>query len=103
MSKKIPAPPYILRLLLELGGRCRVSRKARGLTQEDLAKLADVGLSTIHAIEGGHDGVSMGNFMKVLYALGLLSQFDEILNPARDPQVVEYATRKLSARTTRDH
>lgn len=103
MSKKLPAPPYILRPLLELGRRCCIARKARALTQEDLARLADVGLSTIHAIEGGHDGVSMGNFLKVLYALDLIAQVNDILDPARDPLVVEYAAQKLSGKTANGH
>lgn len=99
----MPPPPYILEALLSLGGRSRVARKARGLTQEDLANLADVGLSTIHSIEGGYDGVSIGNFLKVLYALDSLYQFDDILDPVRDPHVVEFATRKLSRGVENGH
>ncbi|WP_286745142.1 helix-turn-helix domain-containing protein [Aquabacterium sp. UBA2148] len=96
MSKIRTPPPWVLRTLASLGERCKIARKARSLTQAQLASLADVGTSTIYAVEGGNDGVSIGNFMKILHALDQLEQFEEILDPSRDPMITEFAVRKLS-------
>lgn len=97
MSRIRTPPPWVLRTLASLGERCKIARKARSLNQAQLASLADVGISTIYAVEGGNDGVSIGNFMKILHALDQLEQFDEILAPSRDPMVTEFAVRKLSS------
>ena len=95
MSKKLMAPPWVVRTLVALGERCKIARKARGLTQEQLARLADVGISTVYGVEGGHDGISIGNFMKILHALDQLEQVNDLLNPSRDPLVTAFAVRKI--------
>ena len=84
--------------LIKLGARAAIARKARALTQADLAQLADVGVSTVASLEAGYHGVSVGNFLKVLKALDLLEQVDEWRAPARDPSVVSVATKKLAVR-----
>lgn len=93
-----PVPLLIRKSLLDLGGRIATARKARALTQIDLAQLADVGLSTVSSLEGGHDGVSIGNLFKVLKALRLLGQADQLLAPELDPDVVQFAVKKLKGR-----
>lgn len=91
-----PTPVLVQRSLAALGGRVAVARKARGLTQVQLALTADVGVSTVAALEGGHHGVSLGNLLKVLAALDLLAQADGWLLPAHDPAVLAYATDRLA-------
>ncbi len=91
-----PTPVLVDQALLGLGERLVLARKARELTQADLARLADVGLSTVAALEGGHAGVALGNALKVFKALGLLAQIDELLAPARDPALVQYAVSRLT-------
>jgi DNA-binding XRE family transcriptional regulator len=78
-----------------LGVRATMARKMRGLTQEDLSHLADVSTSTVRSIEDGAEGVAMGNFLKVLQALGLLDQIETLLDPGLDPETVAYAQRKI--------
>lgn len=74
--------PVLVRSALDgLGQRVAAARKDRRLTQTELAHLADVGLSTVVSIEGGHDGVSVGNLFKVLDALDELPQLELLLNP----------------------
>ena len=72
-----------------------MARKMRGLTQEDLGHLADVSTSTVRSLEGGAEGVAIGNFFKVLQALGLLAQAEKLLDPRDDPETVAYAERSL--------
>lgn len=59
-------------VLLALSARVRVARRARLLTQADLASKAGVGLSTVVAIEKGTPTVQMGYWLMVLWALDLL-------------------------------
>jgi hypothetical protein len=81
--------------LERLGTRIMMTRKLRGLTQEALGHLADVSTSTIRAMEDGAEGVALGNFLKVLQALGLLGQIEKLLDPRDDPETVAYARRHL--------
>ena len=91
-------PVLVERVLLEVGSRVALARKARELTQADLAQLADVGVSTVASLEAGYHGVSLGNFLKVLKGLDLLEQADGWLAPALDPAMVRFATKKLGGR-----
>ena len=76
--------------------RATVARTARSLTQADRARLSNVGLSTISSIEAGHDGVTLASLLKVLSALDLLEQADQIFCLEKDPAIVEYGREKLS-------
>lgn len=102
MTRSLPKPTPVLihKALIGLGERLGAARKARGLTQAELAQLADVGVSTVASIEGGHDGVAIGNVFKVLEALRLLGQVEQLLAPERDPELVNFALRTLKSRNT---
>ena len=90
-----PVPVLVQKGLVGLGSRIAIARKARALTQADLARLSDVGTSTVPSLEAGYHGVSVGNLLKVLKALGLLTQVDNLLTSSMDPAVVSFAARKL--------
>lgn len=90
-----PVPVMVGSALERLGLRVAMARKLRGLTQQELAHLAGVSISTLRSMEDGADGIAMGNFFKVLQALGLLSQADKLLDPREDPETVAYAERQL--------
>lgn len=81
-----------------LGQRVSHARRVRNWTQTELALLAELGLSTIVAIESGKAGVGMGNFLRVLDALGMLDQFDAVLDPARDEMLVQHGIDSLPKR-----
>jgi transcriptional regulator with XRE-family HTH domain len=93
--KARPVPVVVGGALERLGLRVTMARKLRGLTQEELGHLADVSTSTVRSLEGGAEGVALGNFLKVLQAVGLLSQVDKLLDPRDDPETLAYAERKL--------
>lgn len=93
-----PIPVLIENSLIGLGSRIAIARKARALTQADLARLSDLGTSTVASLEAGYHGVSVGNFLKVLKALDLLTQTDGWLSPSIDPAVVSFATSRLGRR-----
>lgn len=52
------------------GVALRSRRKALGLTQEDLADLADVSLRFVHELEHGKQTVQLDKLLAVLNALG---------------------------------
>lgn len=90
-----PFPILPSRSLQDLGERVALARRARGLTQRDLAHLAGVGASSIVALEKGHPGVALGTLARALDALGLLAEIDELLAPQRDPALTTFATNQL--------
>lgn len=90
-----PFPIITSLTLQDLGERVALARRARGLTQRDLAHLAGVGASSIVALEKGHPGVALGTLARALDALGLLSEVDELLTPQRDPALTTFATTRL--------
>lgn len=61
---------YPLNLADQLSAHLRSLRKARGITQKDLAKLLGVAQSRIAAIEANPGAVSMNQLFDVLRALG---------------------------------
>lgn len=78
-SAKIQLLPFEAEDVLRgLGERISVARRARGLTQADLAAKAGVGLSTIVAIEKGRPTVQFGFWLSALWALDLLEGFESI-------------------------
>jgi len=72
MAKKIAVLlPKQQRVLTGLGENIRLARKRRGLTTTQIAERADISRSSLYAIEKGSPGVTIGNFLRVLAALGM--------------------------------
>ena len=60
-------------LLLELGDRLRRLRKDAKVSSVELAKRAGVSRTTLYAVEAGDPSPSMGNYLRVMAALGVAS------------------------------
>ena len=88
-------PVLIATSMQRFGQRLTTARKLRRMTQEELAHLSDVSVSTLRSVEDGADGVALGNLLKVLQGVNLLDQFDALLAPERDPEAVNYAVRSV--------
>lgn len=95
LKSNTPTPILVQQVLHQMGKRAHIVRKARRMTQEDLAHLAGVGISTIAAIEGGREGVALGNLLKVLKALDLLDQAAGLFS-LDDPALKEFALSRLA-------
>lgn len=52
-------------------------RKARGLTQPDLASKAGISTNTLVTMEKGGGSVQLGYWLKVLWALDVLGSFTD--------------------------
>jgi transcriptional regulator with XRE-family HTH domain len=64
-------------LLRVLGERVILARRARKVTQSDLAAQVGVGLSTLRLIESGAPTVQIGFYVMTLWALDLLDELRE--------------------------
>ena len=51
-------------------------RKKLGITQQDLAQMAEVGISTIKQIESGKGNPSLGTVEKIMEVLGMEIKFE---------------------------
>lgn len=93
-----PFPVLPSKALAELGARVARARRARGLSQRDLAKQAGIAPNTLLALERGAPGSSIGNLVLVLDALHLLGELGELLRPERDAVLVQEAARLFDRR-----
>jgi transcriptional regulator with XRE-family HTH domain len=59
------------RLLADLGENLRLARLRRKLSAEQVAERAGVSRSTLHLMENGSAGTSVGRLVQVLAVLGL--------------------------------
>ncbi|VVT00432.1 helix-turn-helix domain-containing protein [Erythrobacter sp. EC-HK427] len=61
----------IVRQSRQLGAIIQSQRRAKGLTQAELADLAGTQQKTISAIENGNEGTKLGTLLGVIAILGL--------------------------------
>ena len=60
-----------LRSAKDLGGIIRQERRRQGMTQAELAGLADVGLTFLSQLENGKDSAEIGKALRVMTMLGI--------------------------------
>lgn len=89
-------PPFeIEQVLKRLGTNLRTARLARNLSIEAAAQKIGVGYRAVASAEAGKPSTSVGVYLGLMWAYGLLSQVHELADPARD----EVALRALHARS----
>jgi transcriptional regulator with XRE-family HTH domain len=81
---KRPLLPSQKRTLEALGENFRLARLRRDLSSEQVAERAAISRNTLIKIEKGEEGVSMGNYFRVLVILGLEK---DLLNVAKDDEL----------------
>jgi transcriptional regulator with XRE-family HTH domain len=69
------------KILKELGENIKLARLRRKLSTMQVAERADIGRTTLYEIERGKPNVSMSNYAKVLFVLGLE---EDLLSVAKD-------------------
>lgn len=65
-------------ILAELGRRLARVRKQQGLTQDQLATEAGLGVATLRRIEAGQDS-QLESWLKLLKALGMSASIEQLL------------------------
>ena len=71
MKRQTRLFPKALTALARLGENIKLARRRRGITSALMAERANLSLMTLRAIERGSPKVAMGNYMSVLFCLGL--------------------------------
>lgn len=72
--------PKLQASLKILGENIRLARLRRRLSTEQISERANISRTTLTAIEKGSPSVSMANFAKVLFVLGLSKDLENIAN-----------------------
>ena len=95
MANKSPILlPKIKQILNEFGENIKLARLRRKLSSEQLAERAGISRSTLIKIEKGDEGVSIGNYMNGLKALGLekyclaVARDDELGRKLQDAKII---------------
>lgn len=96
-------PLSVLPLLQKLGADLRDARRRRRIPTALLAERALFSRTTLHRIERGDPGVSLGNYARVLWVLGLHRRLGELADAATDPVGLELETERLPKRIRLRH
>ena len=75
--------PKNLKILKELGEQIQLARLRRKFSAEQIAERAGMGRKTVYNIEQGSPSVAIGNYLQVLFVLGL--EKDLTMVAASDP------------------
>lgn len=98
--KKKKYGPKVIRVCRQLGEQAKRSRLARKLSQELIAERARLSLSTLIRVEKGDPAVSMGSYLMVLLAIGILPDNLTITDDLGD-ELLEMDSRIRAPRRTR--
>ncbi|HEY7907116.1 MAG TPA: helix-turn-helix domain-containing protein [Wenzhouxiangella sp.] len=79
----LPIP--VRRVLRKLGQDINAARRRRRITTALMAERMSVTRTTLHKIEQGDAGVSMGNYATALFVLGLHPALGDIADIKNDP------------------
>ena len=77
-------PVEVAERIKELGYRVRLARVRRGLSIAEAAAKAGINRNTLGALELGKQGVAIGAYVTVLWALGLDKTLDGVAHPDAD-------------------
>jgi transcriptional regulator with XRE-family HTH domain len=95
----LPIP--VRRALRKLGHDIRDARKRRRIPVAILAERASVSRTTLHKVEKGEPGVSMGTYATVLFVLGLTERIVDLADPRNDAVGLALADERLPRRIRR--
>ena len=82
--KSPPLPIPVLRSLRKLGHDIRDARRRRRIPAAILAERASISRTTLNKIEDGDEGVYIGNYAAVLFALGLADRIADLADATHD-------------------
>ena len=77
-SKKTALLPKQLKTMATLGENIKLARLRRMLKAEQVAERAGISRRTLVSVEKGTPSVAMGNYLQVLFVLGLADDFLKI-------------------------
>jgi len=77
-SKKTALLPKQMKTMATLGENIKLARLRRKLKAEQVAERAGISRRTLVSVEKGTPSVAMGNYLQVLFVLGLADDFLKI-------------------------
>lgn len=99
-------PDQVLGILKQIGSDLSLARRARRISQQDMAARVGVSRGTIARMEAGDPRVSFGAMASAAWVLGMEKTLAEIFNPDIDPQAIREARfslpRKVRPTSTSD-
>ena len=93
-----PLPPPVRALLDKLGADIKSARLRRRVRAVTLAERARISRTTLHKIERGNSGVSMGKYLSVLHVLDLHRGVGELADRSRDRRGLDVMDERLPQR-----
>ena len=78
------APIPVTRALRKLGRDIRDARRRRRIPVAILAQRASISRTTLHKVEQGSPGVSVGTYATVLFVLGMIDRLTQLADPQHD-------------------
>ena len=100
-DSRSPLPLEVAQAARALGGRIRVARSRRQMSQDELAQACGVSRKTLAALEAGAPGVALSTLLAALWKLGLLSTAAAVADPDSDEhgRILEAARRPQRVRS----
>jgi DNA-binding XRE family transcriptional regulator len=96
ISAKAPMP--VTRALRKLGHDMRDARRRRRIPASILAERASISRTTLHKVEQGDPGVSLGIYATVLFVLGMAGRLADLADPKHDAVGMELEEEHLPER-----
>ena len=93
-----PLPLPVRRLLTRFGADVRDARRRRRIPTETMAERAAISRTTLHKVEKGDPGVSLGIYATVLFVLGLENRLADLADPRQDTVGLDLETEALPKR-----
>lgn len=87
--------------LRKLGGDIRDARRRRRIPTKIMAERASISRTTLHKVEKGDPGVSLGTYATVLFVLGLHDRLAELADVKTDTVGLELEEENLPQRIRR--
>ena len=84
MKKQTQLPIPAKRVMHKVGSDIRDARLRRRLPMVLIAERAGISRITLRKIENGETSVSLGSFVSVLFALGMIDRLQEIADASHD-------------------
>lgn len=78
------SPIPVLRALRKLGQDRRDARRRRRIPVAIMAERASISRMTLHKVERGEPGVSLGTYATVLFVLGMADRLADLADPKND-------------------
>jgi DNA-binding XRE family transcriptional regulator len=92
------APIPVTRAIRKLGHDIRDARRRRRIPAAILAERASISRTTLHKVEQGNPGVSLGIYATVLFVLGLVDRLADLADPTHDTVGLELEEEHLPER-----